>query len=95
MEANQVNDVSDKQWIDAIGSRIKDLLGCTDLDQDTQELVVASCQFGLMMEPKLLQQFKGGNGLIESDYFDDTDLPREVIGKNWRMLIRKGKASKA
>jgi hypothetical protein len=47
------------------------------------------------MEPKLLQQFKGGNGLIESDYFDDTeDLPREVIGKNWRMLIRKGKASK-
>jgi hypothetical protein len=87
---------SDKQWIDAIGNRLNDALNCADLDVDTRELIVASCQFGLMMEPKLLQQFKGGNGLIESDYFDDTeDFPREVIGKNWRMLIRKGKASKA
>ena len=88
-------DTPDKSWIDAIGSRLNDALTCADLDVDTRELIVASCQFGLMMEPKLLQQFKRGNGLIESDYFDDTDLPREVIGKNWRMLIRKGKASKA
>lgn len=90
-----MSNATDKQWLDAIGSRLSDALSCADLDIDTRELVVASCQFGLMMEPHLLQQFKDGNGLIESDYFDDTDLPREVIGKNWRMLIRKGKASKA
>jgi hypothetical protein len=87
--------VPDKAIIDAAGSRLQDALGCADLDQDTKELIVATFQFGLLMEPRLLQQFKEGNGLLESDYFDDTDLPREVIGKNWRMLIRKGKASKA
>jgi hypothetical protein len=48
------------------------------------------------MEPHLLQQFKDGNGLIESDYFDDLDgeFPREVKGKNWKMVIRKGGVSK-
>ena len=85
---------TDKQWIDAIGSRLSDALSCADLDIDTRELVVASCQLSLMMEPRLLQQFKQGNSLIESDYFDDTEYPREVKGKHWRMIIRKGKASK-
>ena len=92
-----MNNATDKQWIDAIGSRLSDALSCADLDTDTRELVVASCQFGLMMEPHLLQQFKDGNGLIESDYFDNADdeFPREVTGKNWKMVIRKGKAHKA
>ncbi len=92
-----MSNASDKQWIDAIGSRLSDALSCADLDTDTRELVVASCQFGLMMEPHLLQQFKDGNGLIESDYFDNADdeFPREVTGKNWKMVIRKGKAHKA
>jgi len=87
---------TDKQWIDAIGSRISDALSCADLDIDTRELVVACCQFGLMMEPHLLQQFKDGNGLIESDYMDNTDdgFPREVKGTNWKMVIRKAKNSK-
>ena len=91
-----MSNVTDKQWLDAIGSRLSDALSCTDLDIDTRELVVASCQFGLMMEPHLLQQFKDGNGLIESDYFDDLDgeFPREVKGKNWKMVIRKGGVSK-
>jgi hypothetical protein len=85
---------SDKQWIDAIGSRLDDALGCTDLDIDTRDLIVASCQFGLLMEPRLLLQMKSSS-LIESDYFQnfDDELPREVKGKHWRMLVRKGRAS--
>ena len=90
-----MSNVTDKQWLDAIGSRLSDALSCADLDIDTRELVVASCQFGLMMEPRLLQQFKQGNSLIESSYFDESDeIPREVKGKHWRMVIRKGEASK-
>ena len=90
-----MSNVTDKQWLDAIGSRLSDALSCADLDIDTRELVVASCQFGLMMEPRLLQQFKQGNSLIESSYFDESDeIPREVKGKHWRMVIRKGGASK-
>jgi hypothetical protein len=86
---------SEKQWIDAIGDRLLDALTCADLDAQTRDLIVASCQFGLMMEPRLLQQFKAGNSLIESSYFDDQDdLPREVKGKHWRMIVRKGKMSK-
>ena len=86
---------SEGAWLDAIGARLFDALNCADLDVDTRELIVASCQFGLMMEPRLLQQFKAGNSLIESSYFDDQDdLPREVKGKHWRMIVRKGKASK-
>jgi hypothetical protein len=86
---------SDKQWIDAIGSRLQDAIECADLDVDTRELIVASVQFGLMMEPRLLQQFQAGNSLIESSYFEDQDdMPREVKGKHWRMVVRKGKMSK-
>jgi hypothetical protein len=86
---------SDKQWIDAIGLRLQDAIECADLDVDTKELIVASVQFGLMMEPRLLQQFQAGNSLIESSYFDDQDdMPREVRGKHWRMIVRKGKMSK-
>ena len=86
---------SNKAWLDAIGSRFQDAIKCTDLDVDTRELLVASVQFGLMMEPRLLEQFKAGNSLIESSYFDDQDdLPREVMGKHWRMVVRKGKISK-
>ncbi len=86
---------SDKQWIDAIGLRLQDAIECADLDVDTKELIVASVQFGLMMEPRLLQQFQAGNSLIESSYFDDQDdMPREVKGKHWRMVVRKGKMSK-
>ena len=86
---------SDKQWIDAIGLRIQDAIECADLDVDTKELIVASVQFGLMMEPRLLQQFQAGNSLIESSYFEDQDdMPREVKGKHWRMVVRKGKMSK-
>ncbi len=86
--------VPDKAIIDAAGSRLQEALGCADLDIDTKELIVATLQFGLLMEPRLLQQFKEGNGLLESDYFDDPEYPREVKGKHWRMVIRKGKASK-
>ena len=86
---------SDKQWIDAIGLRLQDAIECADLDVDTKELIVASVQFGLMMEPRLLQQFQAGNSLIESSYFEDQDdMPREVKGKHWRMVVRKGKMSK-
>jgi hypothetical protein len=86
---------SDKQWIDAAGLRLQDALGCADLDIDTKELITATFQIGLLMEPRLLQQFQAGNSLIESSYFDDQDdMPREVKGKHWRMVVRKGKMSK-
>lgn len=89
-------DAPDKSWIDAIGSRLNDALTCADLDADTRELIVASCQFGIMIEQRLLQQFKQGNSLIESSYFEtvDDEFPREVKGKNWKMVIRKGGVSK-
>lgn len=83
--------VPDKAIIDAAGSRLQDALGCADLDIDTKELIVATFQFGLLMEPRLLQQFKQGNSLIESDYFENFDdpdtYPKYIEGKNnnWRM----------
>jgi hypothetical protein len=85
--------VPDKAIIDAAGSRLQDTLGCADLDQDTKELIVATFQFGLLMEPRLLQQFKEGNGLLESDYFENFDdpntYPKYIEGRNnsWRMKI--------
>jgi hypothetical protein len=88
-----MSNATDKQWLDAIGSRLSDALSCADLDIDTRELVVASCQLSLMMEPRLLQQFKQGNSLIESDYFENFDdpdtYPKYIEGKNntWRMKI--------
>ncbi len=87
-----MDNASDKQWIDAIGSRLMDALSSTDFDTDTNELIVASCQFGLMMERRLLDQFKLGNSLIESSYFlsDNNSLPKEIQGKNWRMVVRQG-----
>jgi hypothetical protein len=88
-----MSNATDKQWLDAIGSRLHDALGCADLDTETLELVVASCQLSLMMEPRLLQQFKQGNSLIESDYFENFDdpdtYPKYIEGRNntWRMKI--------
>lgn len=86
---------TDKQWIDALGSRLGDALNCSDLDVDTTELIVASFQIGLLSTPKLIDQFKQGNSLIESSYFGaDDEFPREVKGKNWKMVIRKAMNSK-
>jgi hypothetical protein len=88
-----MSNATDKQWLDAIGSRLRDAISWADLDTETSELVVASCQLSLMMEPRLLQQFKQGNSLIESDYFetfDDPDTyPKYIEGRNntWRMKI--------
>ena len=91
-----MNNATDKQWIDALGSRLRDALICSDLDVDTTELIIASFQIGLLSTPKLLDQFKQGNSLIESSFFEtiDDEFPREVKGKNWKMVIRKGGVSK-
>ena len=91
-----MSNATDKQWLDALGSRLEDALNCSDLDVDTTELIVASFQMGLLSTPKLLDQFKQGNSLIESSYFEavDDEFPREVKGKNWKMVIRKGGVSK-
>jgi hypothetical protein len=91
-----MSNATDKQWLDALGSRLGDALNCSDLDIDTTELIVASFQIGLLSTPKLLDQFKQGNSLIESSYFEavDDEFPREVKGKNWKMVIRKAMNSK-
>jgi hypothetical protein len=87
-------DVPDKNWIEAIGSRILDALSSSDLDIETKELIVATTQFGLMLEPHLLKQFKEGNSLIESSFFEnDDDFPRHIQGQKWKMTIRKSKRS--
>ena len=94
MEAQTLNNASDKEIIDAVGSKLQDYLGCTSLDQDSIELLVASCQFGLLMEPKLLQQMKEKQELVRAGHIGEDKFPKEVQGKNWKMTIRKGTKSK-
>ena len=89
-----MNNASDKELIDALGLKLQDALGSTNFNQDAIELLVASCQFGLLMEPKLLQQFKGNKQLLKTDYIEEDKFPIEVQGKNWKMTIRKGTKSK-
>ena len=87
-------DVPDKSWIEAIGLRLLDALSCSDLDIETKELIVATTQVGLMLEPHLLKQFKEGNGLIESSFFEnDDEFPRQIQGQKWKMSSRKSKRS--
>jgi len=68
---------TDKDWVDAIGSRLTEMLTtCPDIDQDSAELISASTQIGILANPGLLRQWQDGNSIIESDYFEGNDQTR-------------------
>ena len=80
------------QYAQAMYDRLVDALP-GDWDIETKELIGQAFLAGMAEYPDILNQLKSSS-LIESDYFDDPEYPREVKGKHWRMVIRKGKASK-
>ena len=66
-------EATDKEWLDAIGSRMLEMLGsCPEIDRDSAELIVASVQLGILGSDGLFKQWKSGNSIIESDYFGDS-----------------------
>lgn len=85
-----------KDWIDAIGLRVTDMFQShPEIDQDTLELLVATLQIGLLLEPRLLKQWQG-NSLIEHDYFenfDETDDQPKEPRTSWRKVVRRKVAS--
>ncbi len=88
---------TNKDWIDAIGLRLQDMLSNhSEIDQDTLELIVASLQFGLLSEPRLLKQWQSCNSIIEHDYFENfdeqDDQPKEPR-TSWRSVVRRKVAS--
>lgn len=91
LEANLMNDVSDKELIDAIGSKLSDVLS-GHISPDIRELIVGSCQVGLLMDSKLLEMLKNSR-FIQLD--DPDSYPKYVEGKNntWRMKISMCKKS--
>jgi hypothetical protein len=91
LEANPMNDVSDKELIDAVGSKLSDVLS-GHISPDIRELIVGSCQVGLLMDSKLLEMLKNSN-FIKLD--DPDSYPKYVEGKNntWRMKISMCKKS--
>ena len=53
-----MSNATDKQWLDALGSRLEDALNCSDLDVDTTELIVASFSlFPLHLSKRTLTTF--------------------------------------
>lgn len=89
---------TNKDWIDAIGLRVQDMLSNhSEIDQDTLELIVASLQFGLLSEPRLLKQWQSGNSIIEQNFMEnydepDLDQPKEPR-TSWRKVVRRKVAS--
>ena len=68
---------TDKDWIEAIGSRLREMLtACPQIDEDTAELISASTQLGILDNPGLLAQWQEGNSVIEADYFEDDGQTR-------------------
>jgi len=85
-------EATDKEWIDAIGESVRNLI-VEQVDNSDCDLVIAALQVGLLYEPKLLESFKSGNGIIRSDHFENFDdpdaYPKYIEGRNntWRMRI--------
>ena len=88
---------TNKDWIDAIGLRVQDMLQShPEMDQDTTELLVATVQIGLLMEPRLLKQWTEGNSIVEHDHFknfDETDDQPKEPRTSCRSVIRRKVAS--
>jgi hypothetical protein len=69
---------TDKDFIDAIGSRLKEMLmSCPEIDEDSAELITTSTQLGILANPGLLRQWKEGNSVIEADYYEDDEGKRQ------------------
>ena len=85
-------EATEKEWIDAIGERVRNLM-VGQVDNSDCDLVIAALQVELLYEPKLLESFKSGNGIIRSDHFNNFDdpntYPKYIEGRNnsWRMKI--------
>lgn len=68
---------TDKDFIEAIGSRLKEMLtSCPEIDEDSAGLITTSTQLGILANPGLLRQWKEGNSVIESNYFEDDGQTR-------------------
>ena len=68
---------TDKDWIEAIGSRLREMLmSCLEIDEDSAELITTSTQLGILGNPGLLRQWQEGNSVIEKDYFQNDDQTR-------------------
>jgi hypothetical protein len=66
-------EATEKEWIDAIGLRLLEMLeSCPEIDRDSAELIVASVQLGILGSDGLFRQWKSGNSIIESSYFEDS-----------------------
>jgi hypothetical protein len=69
---------TDKDWVDAIGARLTEMLSsCQEINQDSVELISVSTQLGILANPGLLRQWKEGNSIIESDYFENENKQRQ------------------
>lgn len=68
---------TDKDFIEAIGSRLREMLmSCPEIDEDSAELITTSTQLGILGNPGLLRQWQEGNSVIEADYFEDDGQTR-------------------
>ena len=68
---------TDRDWIGVIGLRLVEMLeSCQEIDSDTAELIAASTQLGILNNPGLMRQWKDGNAIVESDYFENFDQTR-------------------
>jgi hypothetical protein len=68
---------TDRDWIGVIGLRLVETLeNCPEIDPDTAELIAASTQLGIINNPGLLRQWREGNSIIESDYFENDNQAR-------------------
>ena len=78
---------SNRQWAEAMSDRLWDGLS-TEYDQRTKDLIIQAFLGGLAEYPQVLEELKSSS-LIESDYFDDTDEDKTIIGKNYKITIKK------
>ena len=77
---------SNRQWAEAMSDRLWDGLSA-EYDQRTKDLIIQAFLGGLAEYPQVLEELKSSS-LIESDYFDDTDEDKTIIGKNYKITIK-------
>lgn len=78
---------SNRQYAEAMSDRLLDGLS-SEYDQRTKDLIIQAFLGGLAEYPQVLEELKSSS-LIESDYFDDTDEDKTIIGKNYKIRIKK------
>lgn len=68
---------TEKDWLGAIGDRHFDFMQNSGFDEETNMMIHECFMTGLRHEPIFLNYFKAGSGLIEADYFDNSDGKRQ------------------